>query len=101
LLSKIVKEAVIDLKGCKQDEIDEVVSELRQALKQRIKPEELKVFQRKFEKMQIKMPEDIEQMLLDAEDFSRLVKKQINPSVTHEKRLSLQQLEELQELARA
>lgn len=47
------------------------------------------------------MPEDIEQMLLDAEDFSRLVKKQINPSVTHEKRLSLQQLEELQELARA
>lgn len=33
LLSKIVKEAVIDLKGCKQDEIDEVVSELRLALK--------------------------------------------------------------------
>lgn len=51
LLSKIVKEAVIDLKGCKQDEIDEVVAELRLVLKQRIKPDELKVFQRKFDKM--------------------------------------------------
>ena len=40
-------------------------------------------------------------MLLEAEEFSRLVKKQINTSVLHEKRLSLQQIEELQELARA
>ena len=55
-----MREAIIDLKGCKQDEIDEVVSELRQALSERIKPEELKVFQRKFDKMQIKFPEDVE-----------------------------------------
>lgn len=60
LLGKMVREAVMDLKGCKQDEIDEVVAELRQALSERIKPEELKVFQRKFDKMQISFPEDIE-----------------------------------------
>lgn len=60
LLSKIVREAVQDLKGCKQDEIDEVINELRRALSHRIKPEELKVYQRKFEKMQIKLPDDIE-----------------------------------------
>ena len=51
LLGRIVREAVIDLKGCKQDEINAVINELRQALSERIKPEDLKVFQRRFEKM--------------------------------------------------
>jgi len=101
LLSKIVREAVQDLQGSKQDEIDEVVSELRQALTHRLKPEELKMFQRKFEKMQVKIPDDVEQMLLDAEEFSKQVRKQINSNVQVENRLSLEQLEELQELAQA
>ena len=48
------------MKGCKQDEIDEVVAELRLALKNRIKPEELQLFERKFRKMQIKFPEDVD-----------------------------------------
>ena len=60
MLGKIVSDAVMDLKGCKQDEIDEIHNELRHALRQRIKPEELQVFQRKFDKMQIKFPEDVE-----------------------------------------
>lgn len=89
LLGKIVSEAVMDLKGCKQDEIDEVVNEMRLALSQRIKPEELKVFQRKFDKMQIKFPDDVEQMILDAEEFSKQVRKQINPNTQVDKRLTL------------
>ena len=48
LLAKIVREAVQDLKGCKQDEVDEVVGELRIALGKRIKPDELAIFKRKF-----------------------------------------------------
>ena len=59
LLKRVVKEAVMDLKGCKQDEIDEVNRELRQALKNRIKAEELKVFSRRFEKMQMSFPDDV------------------------------------------
>lgn len=101
LLGKIVREAVQDLKGCKQDEIDEVVAELRLALKNRIKPEELQLFERKFNKMQIKFPEDVDQMLLDADEFSRQVRKKINPNVHLDKRLSLEQLQELQEMGQA
>ena len=51
--------------------------------------------------MQIKFPEDVEQKLLDAEEFSRQVKKQINPGISHEKRLTLKQLEEKQVEARS
>ena len=43
--------------------------------------------------MQIKFPEDIEQKLQDAEEFSRQVKKLINPGIALEKRLTLEQLE--------
>ena len=89
LLGRIVREAVIDLKGCKQDEINAVINELRQALSERIKPEDLKVFQRRFEKMQIDFPDDIQQMLEDADEFSKQVRKQINPTMSLEKRLTL------------
>ena len=90
LLGRIVREAVIDLKGCKQDEINAVINELRQALSERIKPEDLKVFQRRFEKMQIDFPDDIQQMLEDADEFSKQVRKQINPTMSLEKRLTLE-----------
>ena len=51
--------------------------------------------------MQIKFPDDVDSMLLGAEEFSRQVKKHINPGMSQEKRLTLVQLEELQEKARA
>ena len=59
-LGKVVREAVMDLRGCKQDEIDAALDELRLALKGGLKPEELKVHERKLEKMRVKMPADIE-----------------------------------------
>ena len=78
-LSKVVREAVMDLRGCKQDEIDAAIDELRLALKSGLTPEELKVHERKLEKMRVKMPDDIEKMLADAEDFSKVIKKKMNP----------------------
>lgn len=101
LLGKIVREAVQDLKGCKQDEVDEVVTELRLALSKRIKPEELALFERKFKKMQVKFPADIDEMLLDAEEFSKQVRKKINPNVNQDKRLTIDELEELQKIGQA
>ena len=95
-LGKVVREAVVDLRGCKQDEIDAAVDELRLALKGGLKPEELKVHERKLEKMRVKMPADLERLLADAEDFSKVIKKKMNPVTSIEKRLTLAQLEELQ-----
>ena len=40
-------------------------------------------------------------MLEDADEFSKQVRKQINPTMSLEKRLTLQQLEELQEMGQA
>ena len=101
LLGKIVQEAVMDLKGCKQDEVDEAIAELRRALAHRIKPEDLSIFKRKFDKMKISFPEDITQMILDAEEFSRQVRKSTNPATPLDKRQTLEQLHELQEMAQA
>lgn len=96
-LSKVVQEAVVDLRGCKQDEIDAAIDELRLALKSGgLKPEELEVHERKLEKMRVKMPDDIEGLLAEAEEFSKGVKKKLNPVTSIEKRLTLSQLEELQ-----
>ena len=83
------------MKGCKQDEVEEVVTELRVALSKRIKPDELTIFERKFKKMQVSFPEDINGMLLDAEEFSKQVRKKINPNMHQDRRLSLIELEEL------
>ena len=48
-----------------------MIDEMRMALRSRLKPDDLKVFQRKLDKMRISLPEDIEAKLVEAEEFSR------------------------------
>ena len=71
LLARIVRDAIVDLRGCKQEEIDNMLNELRQALKTRVKPDDMRVFQRKLDKMRITLPEDIVAKISQAEEFSR------------------------------
>ena len=99
-LGKVVQEAIMDLRGCKQDEVDASVNELRTALKGGLKPEELKLYEKKLQKMRVKLPEDIVKLLADAEEFSKTVRKKLNPNTQIDKRLTLSQLQELQSEAR-
>ena len=77
------------MRGCKQDEVDASVNELRAALKGGLKPEELKFYEKKLQKMRVKLPDDIVKLLSDAEEFSKTVKRKLNPNTQIDKRLTL------------
>lgn len=85
----------MDLRGCKKDEIDAAINELRVALRNGLKPEELKFYEKKLNKMRVKLPEDIEKLLAQAEEFSKIIRKRLNPNTTIDKRPTLEQLQEL------
>ena len=50
--------------------------------------------------MRVKLPDDIVKLLSDAEEFSKTVKRKLNPNTQIDKRLTLIQLQELQSEAK-
>jgi hypothetical protein len=77
-LAKEVANAIIDLQGCKQDEIDEIIGKFREDLSQRINDEQLRYHLTVLQKKKIQTPEDIEKMIKSSNDFSREIKKKCN-----------------------
>ena len=65
---------------------------MRSALKNGLKPEELKIYEKKLTKMRVKLPEDIEKILAQAEEFSKTVRRRLNPNTQIDKRPTLSQL---------
>ena len=47
------------MKGSKEEAVKQAIEEFRCALDSKIKPEELKIYQKRFEKMRINIPDDL------------------------------------------
>ncbi len=69
-----MKQATTDLLGYKDEEIEGVLASFRAELDEKISPQKLDVYVKRLDKMQVKMPEDIEERLNQAEDFSKYLK---------------------------
>ena len=92
-LKQLVRQAQTDLLGYKDEEIEGVLQSFRLELDEKISPQKLEVYVKRLDKMQIKMPEDIEERLNQAEDFSKYLKSVLSTQVPVEKRKSLKELE--------
>lgn len=70
-LAKEVANAIIDLQGCKAEEINEILQNFRNDLKNRINEDRLKYHLAILAKIKIATPPDIEQKIADSLEFSR------------------------------
>ena len=68
-LSKVIAEQVMELRGCKQEEVAGAVAELRLvfASADKVTPMQLELFRRSFTKMRIDFPQDILELIASAE----------------------------------
>ena len=85
----------MELRGCKVEEEQSALQELREAFKSVVTTKSLENFRRSFTRMRIEIPDDIKVLISAAEEHSRLIKKKVNPQSPFEKRLTLVQLQEL------
>ena len=96
VLQKVVKDQMQELRGCKKEDIETAISQLRElfnsANQERVSPGQLEIITRAFVRMRIMLPDDINQLIQAAEEFSKQIKKRVNPQVPAEKRLTLPQL---------
>lgn len=76
--AKEVANAVIDLQGCKQEEIDEIVNKFRYDLDNRINEEQLKYHLTALERIKVPTPPDIEERIKRSLEFSKEIKKKCN-----------------------
>lgn len=77
-LAQEVANAIIDLKGCKESEIDEIVNAFRRDLDERLNEEQLKYHLAVLQKVKVTVPEDIEQRIKQSQEFSREIKRKCN-----------------------
>jgi hypothetical protein len=77
-LSKTVADAIIDLRGCKEDEKQEILNQFRMDLKNRLNDEKLRYYQTLLKKIQISIPPDIEDKIRKSIEFSKEIKKKCN-----------------------
>lgn len=102
-LAKEVANAIIDLQGCKEDEVNEILQNFRNDLKNRITEERLKYHLAILAKIKIATPPDIEQKIAESLEFSRQLRKRWPGStrtatnIPQDKKLKLSELVELYE----
>ena len=70
--------AVIDLQGCKQDEIDSILNKFRFDLSNRINDDQLRYHLTALEKIRVPTPPDIEDKIKKSIEFSKEIKKKCN-----------------------
>jgi hypothetical protein len=76
-LSKVVSDAVIDLQGCKEDEVEQILNTFRADLKKRINDDQLKYHLTILEKIRIPTPPDIEDEIKKSIEFSKEIKRKV------------------------
>lgn len=102
-LAKEVANAIIDLRGCKADEVNEILQNFRSDLRNRIGEERLHYHLAILAKIKEPVPADIEQKIAESVDFSKQLKRKCAGSTrtaTHipqDKKLKLSELVELHE----
>ena len=102
-LAKEVANAIIDLRGCKVEEVNEILQNFRSDLQNRIGEDRLQYHLAILAKIKEPMPADIEQKIADSVEFSRLLKRKCAGSTrtaTHipqDKKLKLSELVDLHE----
>ena len=95
--------AIIDLRGCKAEEVNEILQNFRNDLQNRIGEDRLQYHLAILAKIKEPMPADIEQKIADSVEFSRLLKRKCAGSTrtaTHipqDKKLKLSELVDLHE----
>lgn len=102
-LAKEVANAIIDLQGCKADEVTEILQHFRNDLKSRTTEDRLKYHLAILAKIKIATPPDIEKQIADSLEFSKLLKRKWAGStrnatnVPQDKKLKLSELVDLNE----
>ena len=96
---------MIDLNGCKQSEIEEIIKKFRDELDERITEERLGYHRAILQKVKIETPRDIEDRIRESQEYSREIKRKFNLQFNgsanrsahqpNDKKLKLSELEDL------
>jgi hypothetical protein len=76
--NKEVQNAIIDLQGCKKDEINQILDRFRKDLDNRINEEQLKFHLTALKKIRVQTPPDIEEKIRKSLEFSKEIRKKCN-----------------------
>jgi len=105
-LATEVQNAIIDLKGCQQDEINSHLERLREDLAARLTEDQLKYHVAILQKIRVPIPNDVQDEIRRSQEFSKEIKKKCNLmassnkialNIPNEKKLKLRELEQLNE----